>query len=60
MATPLVHFCNRLNKPASAPDYLFGFVLLASILTFEVTALSIASNPVSVELARHQNVESLR
>ena len=60
MATPLVHFCNRLNTPATAPDYLFGFILLASFLTFEVTALSIASNPVSVELARHQYVESPR
>ena len=57
MTAPLVHFFNRLNAPATATDYLFGFVLLASLLSFEATTLSLVSSPDTVELVRHQAIE---
>jgi len=43
MASPLEYFCYRLNSPATAADYLIGFVVLALMLTIEATFITSSS-----------------
>ena len=59
MASQLHQLCNRLNSPATVADYFLGFVLLASLLSLDMTAIRHSSNPGFDELASRQTAVSM-